>query len=60
MSKTILLASSIILAILTTVMIFLCFCFLNANKTSLIVICTISLAGYLTSALYFLSYKEQK
>ena len=60
MKKLSLLIVSIMMVILTTLVIGVCFCYINPTKTNLFLICMISLAGYLTSYIYFLSYKEQK
>ena len=59
MQKSTLLFTSIMLAILTTSVLGASFCLLNPTGTNLFIISMISLAGYLTSYVYFLTYKEQ-
>lgn len=60
MKKNQQLASAIIMAILTFVMIFVCFCYLDATGANLFLIALASLSGFLTSFLYYESYKSQK
>lgn len=59
MKKAQLLFTSILLAIVTTIVLGAAFCYLNPTKSNLFIIGMISASGYLTSYVYFLTYKEQ-
>jgi hypothetical protein len=59
MKKNQLLASCIMIAILTIVMIYISFCYLDATNTNLFLIGLMAASGFLTSLFYYESYKQK-
>lgn len=60
MKKKTLLVLAIIMALLTTFLIYAGFAFVPPSRDALILICIMSLCGYTGSYIYYLTYKEQK
>lgn len=58
MKKSIFLIIAIVMLLLTTVLICLGFVYLEVSVTSLVLITCVSVAGYLTSVLYFIEWKN--
>jgi hypothetical protein len=51
---------SVVMAIVTTLIIILCFCYLDATAANLVFISMISMLGYLVSFLYYITYKDSR
>lgn len=60
MKKNIQLAYSITMALLTTLLIFAAFAVIPPSMTNLVIICLISLCGYMASYVGYLGYRSHK
>jgi hypothetical protein len=60
MKKKTLLVLAIIMALLTTFLIYAGFAFIPPSRDAMILICVLSFCGYSASYIYYLTFKEQK
>lgn len=52
--------SAIMMVIITLVIIYICFAFLPPEKNSLLVVCSVSVAGFALAYMFYETYRQTK